>query len=184
MGSDKAALPVGSEPAAQRAGRLLSEVTEPTLEIGPGRSGLPSLQDQPPLEGPLSAIACGFHALTGSGYDGAVVVLACDLPLMTAAFLRWLADSDGDGTVIPEVGGHLQPVCARWSASHARLMVSLVATGHRSFAPLLDKPDLSIVDERHWGQVARPEIFSDTDTPADRRRLGLSDPEGTGGHTR
>ena len=88
MGHDKATLVIDGEPSARRLGALLAGVVDPALEVGPQRSGLAAIAEEQPGEGPLAALAAGWSALARAGHDGSVVVLACDLPLVTSAFIR------------------------------------------------------------------------------------------------
>ena len=57
MGVDKATLVLDGETLAVRAGRRLAAACAPTLEVGDGLSGLPSLREWPPGSGPLAALA-------------------------------------------------------------------------------------------------------------------------------
>ena len=101
-------------------------------------------------------------------------MLACDLPLVTSAFIRWLAQYPGERSVVPLVEGRLQPLCARWSAPDLRRSVARAAHGARSFRELLDEMAPVIVSPREWAGVALPSALADADTPDDLARLGLS----------
>ena len=124
MGFDKTSLMVGGTPLAVRLGAMLAQICAPAIEIGTGRSGLPSMQERPGGEGPLVAIAAGVRALAARGSRGPALVLACDLPMVTAALLRALAEWPGSGSVVPDVDGHPQPLCARWSRRRPRCCVA------------------------------------------------------------
>jgi molybdopterin-guanine dinucleotide biosynthesis protein A len=173
MGCDKASILVDGESAASRAATRLSSVADPVWEVGPSHCQLPHVREDPPGSGPVGAVAAGWKALTAAGHPGPVLVLACDLPLMTAAFLRWLAGVPTEATVIPVVGGRAQPLCARWSAAGMGQLVELFAVGYRSFKTMYEKLDVAFVDERAWGSAASARIFTDTDAPEDLQRLGI-----------
>lgn len=115
MGYDKASIMVGGESAAVRAARLLTSVVDPVWEVGPSHCNLPHVVENPESSGPVSAVAAGWKELSAVGHRGSVLVLACDLPLMTTELLRWLVEVPTEGSVIPFVDGRLQPLCARWS---------------------------------------------------------------------
>ena len=92
MGRDKAALEVGGVPLLERTARLAGEAGLPVLVVGrlcPDGWPLPDTEfvpDDLPGRGPLG----GLHAaLRRAG--GPVLALACDLPLLSADALRWLA---------------------------------------------------------------------------------------------
>jgi molybdopterin-guanine dinucleotide biosynthesis protein A len=166
MGTDKAALP-----AVSGLVDALRAVAQPVLEVGPGRTSLPAVADDPPGQGPLAALAAGAAAL-GLGSVGAALVLACDLPLVTVDLLRWLAAQPG--TAVPVVDGRPQPLCARWDAADLARARSLYDQGERSLRTLLDQADVTWLDESAWGAVATATAFADVDTPADLARLGLA----------
>src|SRR3954470_9716556 len=77
MGTDKARLVVSGETLAARSARVLASVCDPVVEVGPGVSGLPVVQEEPPGAGPLVALLAGVGAL---GEPKTVILLACDLP--------------------------------------------------------------------------------------------------------
>ena len=119
LGQDKGALMLdgAGESLAHRTARLLSEVAAPVLEVGPGRSGLPAVLEDPPGAGPLVALAAGARRLRAEGWTGPTVVLATDLPLLTREFLGWLAAYPTTRSVIPVVDGQPQTLCARYAPS-------------------------------------------------------------------
>jgi molybdopterin-guanine dinucleotide biosynthesis protein A len=174
MGHDKATLVIDGQPSARRLGALLAEVVDPALEVGPQYSGLPAIAEDQPGEGPLVALAAGWSALSSAGHEGSVVVLACDLPLVTSAFIRWLAQYPGQRSIVPMVERRLQPLCARWSAFDLRGSVERATQGTRSLRELLDEMDPVTVGPRDWAGVALPSAFADADTPDDLERLGLT----------
>ncbi|HEY2429272.1 MAG TPA: NTP transferase domain-containing protein [Acidimicrobiales bacterium] len=96
LGRDKASVPWDGRTLAQRAAAALAAVTSPTLEAGPGGSGLPAVDD--PRLGPLAALAAALPHLPP---DRHLILLACDLPLVEAPLLRWLADHPALGSVVP-----------------------------------------------------------------------------------
>jgi len=174
MGHDKATLVIDGEPSARRLGALLAEVVDPALEVGPQRSGLAAVAEEPPGHGPLAALVAGWSALSHAGHEGSVVVLACDLPLVTSAFIRWLAEHPDQRSIVPLVEGRLQPLCARWSAPDLRRSAERAAQGARSFRELLDEMDPVRVGPDDWAGVALPSVLADADTPDDHERLGLT----------
>ncbi len=173
MGFDKASIRVGGRSAAARAATLLSSVADPVWEVGPSHCHLPHVLEDPPGSGPVGAVVAGWKALAAAGHRGPVLVLACDLPLMTTGLLRWLAELPTESTVIPVVEGRAQPLCARWSAADLRRLVELFAAGYRAFRTMYETLDIAFVDERHWTAAASARIFTDTDAPEDLERLGI-----------
>jgi len=174
MGHDKATMVIDGEPSARRLGALLAGVVNPALEVGRQCSGLAAIAEQQPGEGPLTALVAGWSALSGAGHEGSVVVLACDLPLVTSAFIRWLAQYPDERSVVPLVEGRLQPLCARWSALDLRRSVERATHGARSLRELLDEMDPVTVRPNDWAGVALASTLADADTPDDLERLGLT----------
>lgn len=173
MGCDKASIRVGGETAAVRAARLLGSVADPVWEVGPSHCDLPHVREDPAGSGPVSAVAAGWKALSAAGHRGPVLVLACDLPLMTIELLRWLAELPEARTVIPVVRGHPQPVCSRWSESDLERLVELHQNGYRAFKPMYETFDIAFVGPDDWKAVGSSRSLTDTDTPEDLRRLGI-----------
>ena len=173
MGHDKTQLLVGGQTLAMRTGSVLSEVVSIALEIGPGHSGLEAIQEQPSRQGPLAAIVTGWLALRRRGYEGSVLVVACDLPFLEANFLRFLLSVNPAATVLPVVGNRSQPLCARWSLGALNLGSENYARGERSLQFLSSSPDVVLLHEKDWSPHATSAMFLDVDTPDDARHAGL-----------
>jgi molybdopterin-guanine dinucleotide biosynthesis protein A len=153
---------------AQRTAALLEKAAAPALEVGPGFSGLPHVQEDPPGLGPLAAIVCGQRALAAAGWDGPVLVVATDLPRLTQGLLPWLARYPSPDSVVPVSGGRPQPLCARYSAADLRAAHELWATGGRAMHALLAAVRPRLVSEDEWVRAAGDAAaLADADTPAD-----------------
>ncbi len=174
MGIDKASMLVDGEHAAGRIANLLLSVADPVIEVGPGHTPLAAVAEHPVGSGPVVAVAAGWRALRRAGHRGPVLVLACDLPLMTRDLLHWLVDRPGDGSVVPVVAGRPQPLCARWSTADLNRMDVLAGAGSTAFRTMYEALEVSFVGEDEWGAAGRPVDFSDTDTPEDLKRLGIA----------
>jgi molybdopterin-guanine dinucleotide biosynthesis protein A len=127
---------------------VLRQVADPVHEVGPGFTSLPAVAD--PGEGPLRALACA------PGH-GDALVLACDLPRITAELLQWLADQPG--TAVPVVDGRVQPLCARYSA--ATLALARRVEGRAMHDLLEAADDVTYLDTSAWD----PALFADVDVP-------------------
>jgi molybdopterin-guanine dinucleotide biosynthesis protein A len=164
MGTPKAALPAGpSGTIAERIATVLLRVAAPVIEVGPQWTGLPAVHDEG--AGPLVATARGWAALTPRP-DGALLV-ACDLPRLTEAFLRTLLAEAGPAAVVPEVGGRLQPLCAFFPAAALDVAVELVAAKARALTDLLAAVPYRVLPADAWADA-----LADVDTPSDLLRLG------------
>jgi molybdopterin-guanine dinucleotide biosynthesis protein A len=173
MGRDKSGLIIGGVTLAERTAQLLLGVVEMAIEVGPGVSGLAWTREDPSGEGPLVAIAEGRRALRERGHEGAALVVACDLPLLSARLLTLLCDWEAPGSVVPIVRGMPQPLCAKWGPGDLDRASALVNSGVRSLRHLMSEPDVVVLDESNWGDRVEEEEFSDVDSPDDARRLGL-----------
>ncbi len=112
MGRDKLFLRFGDKTALQLVSEAIRPVVERLRLIGrePGPA-LPAAEpDIHPGLGPLSGIET---ALATSAADR-VLVVACDLPLVTTPFLRGLVEalSTEDDAIVPCPGGEPLAVCA------------------------------------------------------------------------
>ena len=174
MGRDKALLRIAGEPNARRIATLLSRVAHPVVEVGPAVSGLASVREEPRGGGPLVAVACGGRALRALGHAGAALVLACDLPFVEEAVLRFLAARPGTGSVVPTVEGRAQPLCARWSAVDLAVAGALAAAGARALRALPWDAATDRPDESAWSAVTSARSFADVDSPEDLVRLGIN----------
>jgi molybdopterin-guanine dinucleotide biosynthesis protein A len=168
MGVAKATLLVEGEPLAQRAARLLLDVCDPVLEVGPGYTALPAVVEDEPGAGPLAALVAGADAL---GAPASVVLLACDHPFVTATLLAELAHWPGTGTVVPlDAEGVLQPTCARYSAAAVGRARDALRAGARSLRAVLDGEGVV----RFAPDDSRALV--DVDTPEEAARWGVQLP--------
>ncbi|MCJ7436959.1 MAG: NTP transferase domain-containing protein [Acidimicrobiia bacterium] len=176
LGTDKATLLVRGERLVDRSSRLLGDVCDMVVEVGPGYGEGPSVSETPPGGGPLAALAAGASVLAARGYECAALVLAVDLPSIDAAVLAWLANHPAPATVVPVVDGMPQTLCARYGRDALGAVPARLAAGERSLRALLAAV---LVHEAHvdeWGRVASAAAFADVDTPADAARAGIELP--------
>lgn len=174
MGRDKSQLLLEGRTLAQRTASLLELVVEVAIEVGPGRSGLCHVDEEPRGQGPLGAIAAGRRALLERGYEGPSLVVACDMPLLSQDLLEYLVAFDAAGSVVPVVEGRAQPLCAKWGRADLDNAAELFAHGERSLRYLDTAPDVILLQESQWSAFACGATFSDVDTPEEARRLGIT----------
>jgi molybdopterin-guanine dinucleotide biosynthesis protein A len=174
MGRDKALVTVDGRSLCLRTAELLAGVASLVVEIGPGYTTLPRAVESCPHSGPLPAVAAGAGYLTAAGQHGPALVVATDLPRLTAGLLDLLASWPGTGTVVPLAGGRPQSLCARYSPAALAAAIALVEAGARSMRSLLDhlEPDVTWLPEGQWIPAAgRPDALVDVDTPEDLAAL-------------
>lgn len=151
------------------AGRALVAAASPVLCVGPDPGlGLDTVEDD--HRGPLAALAAGMRRLAEVGFDGPVLLVACDMPFLTADLLTLVARELGSAQAsVPLSGDRLQPLAACYAASVLPVADRLVAAGRLSMRSLLEEIDVHQVDRERWRRLAGPEALTDVDTPADLR---------------
>jgi molybdopterin-guanine dinucleotide biosynthesis protein A len=134
VGGDKAALPVAGRPliswplAALRA--VLAEVAVVAKEatvLPPVGYGVLVWREPDEPRHPLAGVV---EALRRAG-GRPVVVLACDLPLVTPVLVRALAEGDAGGApaLVARAEGRLQPLCARYEPAALALLEGFDGSG-------------------------------------------------------
>ena len=170
MGRDKATIPSGGTTLAEQTARLLEQIAEPVVEVGPGVTHLPVVSESPPRAGPLAATVAGWRALADGGWDGPVIVVATDLPRLRLEVLDWLANHPAPGSIVPRSNGRPQSLCARYAKEDLELAAQLVADGATAMRDLLAAAHPLVVDADWDGAL------DDVDTPADLSAAGLLGP--------
>jgi molybdenum cofactor guanylyltransferase len=140
FGSPKELATYEGETLAERGWRLLGEVCDERLAVGPG--GLPD-----PGTGPVAAIAAGLRAARNE----LAVVIPVDMPLLTADALRLLAEACRDAGTAQR--GPLP--CAV-----ARRILPAFETGERRLRTVLDGLDTARVE-------LDEALLANVNTPAD-----------------
>ena len=148
MGRDKALLPFKGRTLVEHIAAAVSLVTgDVSLVAGPGRYhnlGYPVVADVFPACGPLS----GIHAaLTASRAEWNLIV-ACDMPEVTAEFLELLlvrAESGDADAVLPSgVSGRPEPLCAAYRRRSVEPIASALTQGIRKVTDALGGLDIDI----------------------------------------
>jgi molybdopterin-guanine dinucleotide biosynthesis protein A len=117
MGRDKAFLSFGTGMLVERVIEVLRQVTEDVILITNTpepyqRFGLPMFSDVIPEAGSLGGIYTGL-ASAKTSYS---LCLACDMPFVKPAFLRFLCEMAAEAdVVIPRNAEDFQPLCAVYS---------------------------------------------------------------------
>ena len=159
-GVDKAALVVGGVTLLDRVLAAARPVCEQLVVVGPPRptgvAGVTFVTEAVPGGGPGAAVAAGLAADPGAGV---VLVLAADLPLLTAGHLRRLLvalDAAGAGAAAAGDQGGPNPLLAAYAGP--ALVARAAALGAGARAGALLPPDVVTVDlGRGTLNVNRPE---------------------------
>ena len=143
MGSDKALLQIGGVPMVLRVAAALTDAgCQPVSAIGGDRPelellGLPVIDDKWPGEGPVGGV---LTALSSAGAADAVVVVACDMPRLSAPTVRLLIEclerSPSAEAVVASTD-RIQPLCAVWRPSACSTLLSALERGERRLHAVL-----------------------------------------------
>ena len=153
MGRSKALMPWGKGRMLDAGMEALTETCDRVLVAGGevGDLGVPQeslIPDAMAGAGPLGAIVAGLGEAERCGARG-VLVLACDMPLVTAAELAPLLDAveAGADAALWRVDGVTQPLCAAYGTSLAASARGVLARGSRRPVALFAG---SATDGRPW----------------------------------
>lgn len=144
FGQDKARAPVGGRPMVARVHAALAAVTAEVLlsvRTGDDPYGLPVrvVRDPVPGAGPLAGLVAGLRACRTDW----LLVVACDMPLVTPAALAALAGACAPGVqaVVAEAGGRRHPLCAVYHRAVRPHAEAHLAAGRLALHALLDVLD-------------------------------------------
>jgi molybdopterin-guanine dinucleotide biosynthesis protein A len=172
MGEDKALLPWGSATLLDHAIARLRDVTADVhILSGADRRytdrGLPVHLDAVPGQGPLGGLAAALQAAEGRP----ALLLAVDLPLVTAPLLRRLAALVAHAdVVVPVSPGGEEPLCAAYGPACAAAVADALGSGRRrmnSFWPGLRVHRLEGDALAEFGDPAR--LFRNLNDPGEYR---------------
>jgi len=134
-GARKATLTVGGRPIIDRQLEVLRRVAHPIFAVssatGPGEGGLDLVRDRFQDSGALGGI---YTAIEASPRDRTLIV-ACDMPFLSASFIRFMASVDAD-LVIPRGQRGYEPLCAVYSRRCAPAIRARLERGERQASTL------------------------------------------------
>jgi molybdopterin-guanine dinucleotide biosynthesis protein A len=179
-GADKASLRIGGTRIVDRQLAALAALTPPIDDVrivanDPARYGdlaVPVVADAIAGAGPLGGV---FTALMASRHDH-VLVLACDLPFVTATLLERLVlagadDANGEyDAVVPRSAGGLEPLCAIYHRRCEARVREMIETGNLRMGALLAALRVRELGPDTWGSVGDGTVFENVNTPHDYAR--------------
>lgn len=173
MGRDKALLRVGDETLLDRTIRILNEVTGDAIVVADSedryKTEVRIIPDLFPGAGPLGGIVTGLSAV-GDGYH---LVVACDLPRLRPEILRLIVvEAEGFDAAIPEVRGHLEPLCAAYHSRCAGIMKNDLSKGIRAVHESIRNLRARIIPEEEIRRIdPNLESFTNLNTPEEYAEL-------------
>jgi molybdenum cofactor guanylyltransferase len=155
MGSPKAALDWHGCPLLGRVTGIVARAVDgPVIVVRAPDQDLPELHPAvevvaDPVEGrgPLQGLAAGLRAV---GRRAPVAYLSStDVPLLHPAFVRRVLGAwrDGVDIVLPEIGGHRQPLAAAYRVDLAPIVEELVHGGRLKPAFLFERSRVAVLGE-------------------------------------
>lgn len=138
-GADKSGLPIGGRPILTRQLELVRGLTSHVLIVANDgdryrEAGVPVVRDRIQGAGALG----GLYTALLEAPTPQVLVLACDMPFLTAPFLvRVMALSAGVDAAVPRDHRGLHPLCAAWSRRTAPHLAARIAAGRLRIADAL-----------------------------------------------
>lgn len=136
-GANKAALRIGGRTIAERQLAVLGDVAAPVFVVGgeAGRwpEGIRVVPDALPDAGALGGI---YTAIVESPHDR-VLVVGCDMPCLSRAFLRMLAGVQDADVVLPRSERGYEPLCAVYAKACAATIRARIGRGelHAALRP-------------------------------------------------
>lgn len=183
-GADKASIEVGGRTLLEHVLAALADLPE-IVVVGPelpaSRPVTFALED-PPGGGPAAGVLAGLARF--AHLPAAVVVLAVDMPLVTASTVDRLvaAARDADGAVLVDEAGRVQYLCAAYSvAALERRRREIGEDGAHGLAMRRLVGDLDLVPVPATGAEAR-DLDGWEDLAALREALGRGGTPGGPGH--
>jgi molybdenum cofactor guanylyltransferase len=166
MGRDKGLLNFGGVPLILHTARLLESVVSEVTVVGSprryGALGLRTIADHndpktrggsdKPSCGPLAGIAAAL-ASTRSRWN---VIVACDLPYLSAEWVHWLISramrSRGEA-VVPRTERGLDPLAAAYRRECAGPIAAALGRGVRKVSEAIEELRLDLVYPREWLRI-------------------------------
>lgn len=122
--------------------------------------GRPVVSDLRPGFGAWS----GLHTALSYARADLVLILACDLPLITPELLKTLAaEAEGFDTVVPQQpDGRLQPLCGVYRRSWWLPVVDELLNGRASLPPLaglIERSNARILSDEELSNIGAPDLL-------------------------
>ncbi len=189
-GCDKSALLVGGETFRARQLAVLAQIADDIMIVGPvarrlqpsdaeplpsdmnGPAGLPvrTISDRVAGCGPLG----GLHTALSEARGEALLIIAGDMPFVSAPFLAHLLalTSEGDA-VVPRTGRGYHPLCAAYTRACLEPIVRRLAEGQLKMIGVLEDVRVRTITEAEMRVFGDPDtLVANVNTPDEYRSLG------------
>jgi molybdopterin-guanine dinucleotide biosynthesis protein A len=178
MGRDKGLLELGGVPLILRTARLLEPFVSDVTIVGSPRRyaalGLSAIEDDAYAQGrdksrcgPLAGIATALAA-TNARWN---LILACDLPYLSAEWIDWLLSramrSRGEA-VVPQTERGMEPLAAVYRRECGAPIAAALAGGVRKVSDAIKRCRVDLVYAHEWRRIDRSGlILRNMNSPGD-----------------
>jgi molybdopterin-guanine dinucleotide biosynthesis protein A len=145
LGRDKAVEEVGGQPLIRRVLGRLAQVDAETVVVV---NNADRVQDLPLPDGtqividlfPRGGALGGIYTGLKSARNGWVIVVACDMPFLNVALLKYISSQRGGvDVVVPLVGGFTEPIHAAYSKACLPIMERRLRTNDLKITGFFDQ---------------------------------------------
>ena len=99
------------------------------------------------------------------------LIVACDLPYLSGAWLDWLlarAIRSRGQVVIPQSGRGLEPLAAVYRRECGGRIATALARGARKVTDVIEELRMDVIDQREWRRLdPRALVLKNMNTPGD-----------------
>ena len=171
-GRDKSALSVGGRRILERQLDELRQLTDDILLVGarPHEDvpGLHNVADRVPDSGPLG----GLDAALAAARDDRLIIIACDMPFISASFLESLvALSDSVDAVVPRTERGYHPLCAVYRRSCHPAVIRRLVERRLKMLELFEDLRVHVVDRAYVAMFGGERVLANVNTPDELRDL-------------
>lgn len=149
MGSPKQLLEFGSSTMIEHIVDVMSECVDEVVLLGDGPvpthlDDLARVADSPGCRGPMAGILGALEARPHACW----VVVACDMPRLKPAAVRWLMrERDPNAwAVLPSIEGFVEPLLALYEPKARSLLESAAASGDCALHRLASNPKVAVAE--------------------------------------
>lgn len=176
FGTDKALAELQGKSMLARTAEMVSSACSNVAVVAPENktSGakLRTVPDRWPGQGPLGGILTALlDVQEGMPQESWCLIVSCDMPFLTADWLRFLAEralDSGAEAVVPKSAQGWEPLCACWKTSAAEIVLPNFEAGTRKITEALNALRVEVLDEKDWKRFdSSGRLFWNMNTMAD-----------------
>ena len=184
-GADKSLLKIGAETIIERLIRQISGLFPETVVVTNndrdyGFLGIPVYTDIYKNIGPLG----GIHSALVHSVNEKVFILSCDIPFMTADFIKYvIAFNSVRPVILPSTNGIIQPLCGIYSKSCIPFIQTMIGVDNKEtgsgepkqwrYSPLvvIEEMKAELIDVVRLYPAYDEKLFCNINHPEDYERV-------------